>query len=118
MNNQNFRYWLQGYFELRIGGTAELDDAQVKVIREHLYLVRQTEQLSGFTAWLEGLLDANVPVTKELGKLISSRLLESFQHIEYPASFTITTPGGGYSLAGQDSINRFLGTDPTQVAVC
>ena len=37
MTAEQFTYWLQGYFEL--SGATTLNEAQVKVIKEHLSLV-------------------------------------------------------------------------------
>lgn len=37
MNERDFCYWLQGYFELN--GTRELSAKQVEIVREHLQLV-------------------------------------------------------------------------------
>ena len=37
MNEINFAYWLQGFFEL--SGTTARTEAQVKVIKDHLALV-------------------------------------------------------------------------------
>lgn len=37
MNSESFCYWLHGYFEL--SGVTKLDEAQVKMIKEHLALV-------------------------------------------------------------------------------
>lgn len=37
MNERDFAYWLQGFFELT--GAQQLDQAQVKIIKEHLQLV-------------------------------------------------------------------------------
>jgi hypothetical protein len=69
MNNTNFNYWLQGFFEIVERDTNRsleselvpvLSEAQVNCIREHLTLVKQLENLIGFAAWLEGYLDARV----------------------------------------------------------
>lgn len=56
MTPQNFAYWLQGYFELSTAKT--LDMNQVRVIRNHLNLVKkclaepQTPgQSPGFPSW-------------------------------------------------------------------
>ena len=37
MNEKEFVYWLQGFFEL--SGAEQLDQTQVKMIKEHLQLV-------------------------------------------------------------------------------
>ena len=37
MNERDFCYWLQGYFELN--GAEELSAKQVEIVREHLQLV-------------------------------------------------------------------------------
>lgn len=44
MNERDFFYWLQGFFEL--SGAAELNRQQVKVIKEHMSLVAEKVTVS------------------------------------------------------------------------
>lgn len=52
MNSTNFKYWLQGYFE--IGGTS-LYRNQIQVIEDHMKIVQGPDQ---FIGWLGGYFDA------------------------------------------------------------
>jgi len=86
MNNLNFNFWLQGYFEIM--GPQDnnpswmLTHDQVKCIREHLVLVKSTEPLYGFAAWLEGYLDARATTLGAQDcSVISIKLNDSFTHV-------------------------------------
>ena len=50
MNEENFTFWLQGFFELT--DSKELTPAQVKMIKEHLVLVfvKETPELGPTSA--------------------------------------------------------------------
>lgn len=53
MTNQQFCYWLQGYFEI----SASLSLTQAKVILIDKTLARINEPLGTFTQWLDQLCD-------------------------------------------------------------
>jgi hypothetical protein len=98
MNNTNFRYWLQGLFELTPATNWHghvFSKEQTKIVRDHLLLVKATEPLDGFTAWLEGFLDGE---GTNLG-LIQSKLEESFKQVRLSTGLVISQ-GGGYRLTG------------------
>jgi hypothetical protein len=101
MNNINFNYWLQGYFELmgnQDGLAPSLSETQVKCIRDHLELVNKVEVLTGFASWLEGYLDAKIsgPLDTQGYLAISGKLNDWFTHaVAQPSSSVIAGPGSG-----------------------
>ena len=114
MTNINFNYWLQGYFEIIERSSTKpleheinpfLDEGQVACIREHLELVKKSEYLAGFAAWLEGYIDAKVgQVGGELGTqsflIIADKLKCSFQQMTQHPQFPGIAPGAGsFTLA-------------------
>ena len=114
MNNLNFNYWLQGLFELTERDTnrtleselvPSLSEAQVNCIREHLELVKKSEPLYGFAAWLEGYMDARVgQVGGEIGAqgymAISERSKQSFVHVPYSMTHTASSISAMISAGG------------------
>ena len=83
MNNKEFCYWLQGYFEL--GGLKELTNKQLEIIQAHLNLVRKVDgRLDEFTGWLEGTLETwqhfKSDLPAEIADKIITRLANKFQH--------------------------------------
>lgn len=101
MNNINFNYWLQGYFEVLnlsdLNQDKNIYSKQIECIREHIGLVKKSEQLAGFAAWLEGYLDAKVSPSGGTLKeddyaVIAGKLTESFKHLTPITSFP---PGFG-----------------------
>lgn len=49
MNETEFTYWLQGFFEL--SNAEELTREQVKIIKDHLSLVFDKKTPDGFVNW-------------------------------------------------------------------
>ena len=49
MNETEFAYWLQGFFEL--SNAEELTREQVKIIKDHLSLVFDKKTSDGFVNW-------------------------------------------------------------------
>lgn len=93
MNSKDFAYWLQGYFELRTDSTSILTETQIKIIKQHLELVKVTDKkLQGFCAWLNTIfelldtlkLSFNVSFNEELMKILSIKLNEEFKHVIDP----------------------------------
>ena len=76
MNSRDFKYWLQGYFEL---GGQGLDTVQKKMVREHLALVE--EEYDPFISWLTGFLDATAGtvITPDMACDIKARLQMEFE---------------------------------------
>jgi hypothetical protein len=49
MTEENFVYWLQGFFELN--EVKSIDEQQVKIIKEHLALVLKKDTLTSFVTF-------------------------------------------------------------------
>jgi hypothetical protein len=85
MTKQDFCYWLNGYFELRLE-KGPLKPSQVGIVRNHLNLVKKVERrgLSGFCAWMEVILDllaeSNDECDEKTQNLIYKKLGETFKH--------------------------------------
>jgi len=90
MNQVEFCYWLQGYFELRAPGARDpgppLVTSQLAVVRRHLALVKKAEgrRLSGFCAWLDFVLeeiaaDGGVMTDARHARIVR-RLSDAFEH--------------------------------------
>lgn len=77
MNNFNFCYWLQGYFELSESNSVPKET--VSVIQEHLAIVQPKNGV--FCSWLEGYLDMvgvdawSEEVTKKIRAKLSNEFL-------------------------------------------
>lgn len=65
MNELNFAYWLQGFFEL--SGSESLNEDQVKIIKEHLALVFKKETTwtlgGGYNTWGGGIAATKIDLT-------------------------------------------------------
>jgi hypothetical protein len=64
MNELNFAYWLQGFFELT--GAETLSEDQVKIIKEHLALVFKKETtwtLGGHNNYWGGIQSTKIDLT-------------------------------------------------------
>ncbi len=91
MFQNEFSYWVQGFFELRNETEQDnqaLTEAQWRCVKKHLELVKTVEKkgLSGFPAWLDGVLTvATCPELvvdqKALTRLVETKLGEHFQHV-------------------------------------
>jgi hypothetical protein len=84
MNNINFAFWLQGFFELR-SQPEPLTQNQVELIYSHLQLAKKVDgKLDSFGAWLEALLDlvktGSAKLDEKTMELITTKLGELFQH--------------------------------------
>ena len=83
MTNQNFCYWLKGFFELSDAKT--LSRKQVVAIIEHLKLTTAVEKkLVGFALWLDGYLkglDLKVGLNKDQTNQIKSTLKSLFLNV-------------------------------------
>jgi hypothetical protein len=89
MKHQDFYFWLQGYFELRLEDIS-LDGIQMDCIINHLNLVKKVNgPLRGFAAWIDGMLTAytitrmsgnDFPDTHSFTKSIQEKLSECFAH--------------------------------------
>lgn len=64
MTNQDFCYWLQGYFEI----SRKPDLTKDKILTIHAALLSITEPLGYFTQWLSGVISylASLDYKKEL----------------------------------------------------
>jgi hypothetical protein len=122
MNNVNFNFWLQGYFELmgpQDGTSPELHGFQVKLIQEHIALVKKTEALGEFAAWLQGYLDAAIGVPGTYTSLgaqhyltISAKLSQVFAHVVQPV---VVPSGPGQSATLLKYLESGKGIDSTML---
>lgn len=87
MKAVEFAYWLQGYFELSIGGVSVapiiLSEKQIQIIKNHLALVREVDRDNSFTSWLNGILEAielGLKIDEKATAKIQERLNSCFQH--------------------------------------
>jgi len=85
MHKTEFLYWLQGFFELR-NNKYPLADWQLKVISDHLNLVRGSEgKLTGYLVSLEEalkLVSMRKVDTNIMTALIEKHLQDEFKHLE------------------------------------
>ena len=106
-----FKYWLQGFFELSSaagnnpGSGTPLTPQQVRVIRNHLAMALTTEPATNdpYCRWLEGFLesqsDTPAPsLTLNQTRRIAEKLHNEFQHVVAqpagPSFETVAQPGG------------------------
>ena len=84
MNNREFLFWLQGYFELDAGATRLFTSEQLRLIRNHLNLVRQVDgHLEPFAQKLEEMLDTlerGGPLAQNLMAVLGRELDSQFTH--------------------------------------
>ena len=88
MKAVEFAYWLQGYFELSIGGATSvvpvvLSEKQIQIIKNHLALVREVDRDNSFTSWLNGILEAielGLKIDEKATAKIQEHLNNCFQH--------------------------------------
>lgn len=69
----NFRYWLQGYFE--IGEQDRLSPRQIEIIQKHLALVKEMGDYEDFEFWLDKNLTEVSP------EVIRKRLELTFERV-------------------------------------
>jgi hypothetical protein len=97
MRQDEFCYWLQGYFELTPGEKTSITLDQREIIRNHLELVKKCnvegrkktqKPITGFCAWLDGALDLapvnDVAILPEAIGAIKNRLNAEFEHVIDP----------------------------------
>lgn len=85
MNNREFCYWLQGYFELLDADV--LTNPQVQIIRRHINLAKQVDGgLTKFPIFLEGFFAAcnDNPTTEQI-QTIKRMLNQEFEHVIDPS---------------------------------
>lgn len=111
MTEQDFCYWLQGYFELLPkDAPLPLTDRQATLIYKHLDLVRETEgtKKSEFCEWVRTALDIACRVEGGDGRaavtdLIRERLADRFAHVidpQYPNQSTLNEIHAGNKPPG------------------
>jgi len=87
MDNEQFCYWLHGYFE--IGDikktTPFLNAAQIDIVRDHINLVEEENPWTcGFIQWLQGVIDTTGILTLkntdyvDISRAIAYQLTELF----------------------------------------
>ncbi len=89
MDNLQFCYWLQGYFEIGTKnglGNTNLNKEQLEIVRQHIILVEQENPWTcGFIQWLQGVIDTTRVLTLKsadyikLSKAINHQLTELFE---------------------------------------
>lgn len=84
MHNQEFIYWLQGYFEINIEPVI-LSKHQIQIIKNHLNLTKATDGLKdNFCSWLDAILGEVIsgkrPLDLTLSNEIRKRLNSKFFH--------------------------------------
>jgi len=98
MNNRDFYYWLQGYFELKkkenplntlADAGWQLSKQQADVIIRHLELIKESgNELDDFTNWLEGVMDvwlkSELIFKHTITAMIMKKLEGKFEHIAKP----------------------------------
>jgi hypothetical protein len=81
MTNREFLYWLQGYFELDAGAARAFTDEQLRLIRNHLNLVKHVDgQLAPFPQKLESLLDSGAKLDEKTVAMLARELDALFDH--------------------------------------
>lgn len=105
MTSENFKYWLNGYFE--ISNTYELNKDQYVMIKNHLKIIKDSDN---FIHYLNGIFDSNgdKELSLEQCKLIFDKLNKEFKKI--------TPDFGNFDVLGNiDFINKNSFIDDTKL---
>lgn len=85
MDNTNFCFWFQGFFEILDAENLKLTEKQIKCVEAHLNLAREVDgKLDEFQAWLLGFLDGKHELNIEETYKIKVGLASHFEHVIDP----------------------------------
>lgn len=85
MKNNEFAYWLMGFFELHEEDNLKLTKKHIECIQSHLALTREVDShLEEFPAWLSGYLESKESLNIEETYRIKIRLQDLFKHVIDP----------------------------------
>ena len=91
MKSTEFTYWLQGFFEIGVRNSKDVDtdhlnEEQMTCIKQHLQLVfKYDKNPSKFCHWLEGFLTRKKTLDELEIHLMCSRITEQFEHVIDPS---------------------------------